>query len=86
MAAPSLVTATPCLVTEDGSRVSAETSSRLSCDAEVVPITRGRDRSVLDVGRGDGPGERIDWGWAMACLWGDGGGQGVGARAGGLGR
>jgi hypothetical protein len=39
------------LVTEDGSRVSAETSLRLACDAEVVPITRARDGSVLDVGR-----------------------------------
>ena len=41
----------PSLVTEDGSRVSAETSSRLCCDAEVVPMTRGADGSVLDVGR-----------------------------------
>ena len=43
--------AAPTLVTEDGSRVSAETSSRLCCDAEVVPIARGTDGSVLDVGR-----------------------------------
>ncbi|MDE2679495.1 MAG: DUF222 domain-containing protein [Gemmatimonadota bacterium] len=41
----------PSLVTEDGCRVSAETSSRLCCDAEVVPIARGTDGSVLDVGR-----------------------------------
>ena len=41
----------PALVTEDGSRVSAETSSRLCCDAEVVPIARGSDGTVLDVGR-----------------------------------
>ena len=41
----------PALVTEEGSRVSAETSSRLCCDAEVVPIARGSDGSVLDVGR-----------------------------------
>ena len=39
------------LVTEEGSSVSAETSSRLACDAEVVPIARGADGSVLDVGR-----------------------------------
>ena len=39
------------VVTEEGSRVSAETSSRLCCDAEVVPIARGADGSVLDVGR-----------------------------------
>ncbi len=39
------------LVTEDGARVPAETSSRLCCDAEVVPIARGADGSVLDVGR-----------------------------------
>ena len=36
---------------EDGTRVSAETSRRLSCDASVVPIRRGTDGSVLDVGR-----------------------------------
>lgn len=41
----------PSLVTEEGSRVSAETSSRLCCDAEVVPIAWGADGSVLDVGR-----------------------------------
>ena len=41
----------PSLVTEEGSRVSAETSSRLCCDAEVVPIARGADGSVLGVGR-----------------------------------
>ena len=39
------------LVTEEGSRVSAETSSRLACDADVVPIARAGDGSVLDVGR-----------------------------------
>ena len=39
------------LVTEEGSRVSAETSLRLVCDAEVVPIARAEDGSVLDVGR-----------------------------------
>ena len=43
--------AAPSAVTEDGVRVSAETSSRLCCDAEVVPIARGGDGSVLDVGR-----------------------------------
>jgi hypothetical protein len=36
---------------EDGSRVSAETSRRLSCDASVVEIGHARDGSVLDVGR-----------------------------------
>ena len=36
---------------EDGTRVSAETSRRLSCDAAVVEIGHGRDGSVLDVGR-----------------------------------
>ena len=41
----------PTLVTEDGCRVSAETSSRLCCDAEVVPIARAANGSVLDVGR-----------------------------------
>ena len=36
---------------EDGTRVSAETSRRLSCDAAVVEIDHARDGSVLDVGR-----------------------------------
>jgi len=36
---------------EDGTRVSAETSRRLSCDAAVVEIGHGSDGSVLDVGR-----------------------------------
>ena len=36
---------------EDGTRVSAETSRRIACDAGLVAITRGRDGSVLDVGR-----------------------------------
>jgi hypothetical protein len=36
---------------EDGTRVSAETSRRLSCDAGLVRVTRGADGSILDVGR-----------------------------------
>jgi len=36
---------------EDGTRVSAETSRRLACDASVVSIGHGSDGSVLDVGR-----------------------------------
>jgi hypothetical protein len=36
---------------EDGTRVSAETSRRLSCDASVVEIGHGSDGSVLDAGR-----------------------------------
>jgi hypothetical protein len=36
---------------EDGTRVSAETSRRLSCDASVVRVTHNGDSSVLDVGR-----------------------------------
>jgi len=36
---------------EDGMRVSAETSRRLSCDASLVRVTHGPDGSVLDVGR-----------------------------------
>ncbi|HZD05456.1 MAG TPA: DUF222 domain-containing protein, partial [Longimicrobiales bacterium] len=35
----------------DGTRVSAETSRRLCCDAAVVKVTRGPDGSVLDIGR-----------------------------------
>ena len=36
---------------EDGTRLSAETSRRLSCDASVVRLGEGPDGSVLDVGR-----------------------------------
>jgi len=36
---------------EDGTRVSAETSRRLACDAAVVRIAHAGDGSVLDVGR-----------------------------------
>jgi hypothetical protein len=36
---------------EDGTRVSGETSRRLSCDAGVVRVKRGVDGTVLDVGR-----------------------------------
>jgi len=36
---------------DDGSRISAETSRRISCDAGVVELWKGRDGSVLDVGR-----------------------------------
>jgi hypothetical protein len=36
---------------EDGTRVSAETSRRLSCDAGVVRVTRDGTGKVLDVGR-----------------------------------
>ena len=36
---------------EDGTRVSAETSRRLSCDASVVRLGEGPDGSILDVGR-----------------------------------
>ena len=50
-AAPADPAAAPSVVTEEGSRVSSETSARLCCDAEVVPIARGADGSVLDVGR-----------------------------------
>jgi hypothetical protein len=36
---------------EDGTRVSAETCRRLTCDASVVTVTQAADASVLDVGR-----------------------------------
>ena len=39
------------LATEDGSHVPAGTSRRLACDAETVEVKRGRNGSVLDVGR-----------------------------------
>ena len=41
----------PSLAIQDGSRVSAETSARLACDADVVRVRRAEDGSVLDVGR-----------------------------------
>ena len=58
------------LVTEEGSRVSAETSSRLACDAEVVPIARRKDGSVLDVGRRR---RTVDWRLRKALDARDGG-------------
>ena len=36
---------------EDGTRVSAETSRRISCDTGLVRVAHGPDGSVLDVGR-----------------------------------
>jgi len=36
---------------DDGTRVSAETSRRLSCDAAVVAMAHDRDGRILDVGR-----------------------------------
>ncbi|MEX2532263.1 MAG: DUF222 domain-containing protein, partial [Gemmatimonadota bacterium] len=36
---------------EDGTRVSAEASRRLACDASVVRITHAADGSILDLGR-----------------------------------
>ncbi len=36
---------------EDGTRVSAETSRRLACDAGLVEVTHRKDGSILDVGR-----------------------------------
>jgi len=36
---------------EDGTRVSAETSRRLSCDASIVRVEHGSDGAILDVGR-----------------------------------
>ena len=44
----------------------------------------GQDRIGPSTGSTLWQGERIDWGWAMACLWGEGGGDGAGGRAGGL--
>ncbi len=37
---------------EDGTRVAAETSRRLACDAAMVAVKHGTDGSVLTVGRG----------------------------------
>ena len=36
---------------EDGTRVSAETSRRISCDCGVVRVVQGQDHSILDIGR-----------------------------------
>jgi hypothetical protein len=36
---------------EDGTRVSAETSRRLACDASVVEVGHGADGRILDIGR-----------------------------------
>ncbi len=36
---------------EDGTRLTPATARRLACDASKVQVTRGRDGSVLDVGR-----------------------------------
>ena len=58
------------LLTEDGSRVSAETCSRLACDAEVVPIKRGADGTVLDIGRRK---RTVDWRLRKALEARDGG-------------
>ena len=58
------------LLTEEGSRVSAETSSRLACDAEVVPIKRGGDGTVLDIGRRK---RTVDWRLRKALEARDGG-------------
>lgn len=58
------------LVTEDGARVSAETSSRLCCDAEVVSIARGAEGSVLDVGRRE---RTVNWRLRKALEARDGG-------------
>ena len=36
---------------EDGTRISQETSRRLTCDASVVRVSHARDGSILEVGR-----------------------------------
>ncbi len=62
---------TPCpVVTEEGAGVPAGTSERLCCDAEVVPVTRGADGSVLDVGRRR---RTVDWRLRKALEARDGG-------------
>jgi len=58
------------LVTEEGGRVSHETSLRLASDAEVVPIKRGAGGSVLDVGRRL---RTVDWRLRKALEARDGG-------------
>ncbi len=58
------------VVTEEGVGVPAETSLRLCSDAEVVPIKRGADGSVLDVGRRR---RTVDWRLRKALEARDGG-------------
>ena len=58
------------VVTEEGAGVPAGTSERLCCDAEVVPVTRGADGSVLDVGRRR---RTVDWRLRKALEARDGG-------------
>ncbi|WP_419161028.1 DUF222 domain-containing protein [Candidatus Palauibacter sp.] len=58
------------VATEDGSYVPAETSRRLTCDAEAVRVTRELDGSVLDVGRRR---RTVDWRLRKALDVRDGG-------------
>ena len=58
------------VVTEEGAGVPAETCLRLCSDAEVVPVTRGADGSVLDVGRRR---RTVDWRLRKALEARDGG-------------
>ena len=58
------------LVTEEGGRVSQETSLRLASDAEVVPVKRSSDGSVLNVGRRL---RTVDWRLRKALEVRDGG-------------
>ena len=58
------------VVTEEGVRVSCETSLRLASDAEVVPIRRDRRGCVLDVGRRR---RTVDWRLRKALDARDGG-------------
>ncbi|WP_419947695.1 DUF222 domain-containing protein [Candidatus Palauibacter sp.] len=68
------------LATEEGSHVPAGTSRRLACDAETVEVKRGRDGSVLDVGRRQ---RTVGWRLRKALDVRDGGGcrfPGCGSR------
>ncbi len=58
------------VVTEEGAGVPAETCLRLCSDVEVVPVTRGADGSVLDVGRRR---RTVDWRLRKALEARDGG-------------
>ncbi len=68
--APSSLDAPSSVVTEEGAGVPAETCLRLCSDAEVVPVTRGADGSVLDVGRRR---RTVDWRLRKALEARDGG-------------
>ena len=81
----------------DAAVTPADAAAMASADGAAMASANAPSPAIQDFGLGRwhgqpgiGPstgsslwqGERIDWGWAMLCLWGEGGGDGVGDRAG----